>query len=168
MEILIIGLIIVALMVYTSTRIKRNAAAAYEPEAIEGDGFVIQKPEDFLHNLNADPRYIFEAYSKSFSDEHPKMRIGMARITVVTGSSLETASVGITSNGRVHEDLREVIDGHHYRVISTQETAGEVDLRKRYKLTSRGDTVYKLEVTSLDPDPDARWAETFIDTFRVE
>src|SRR5687767_8261126 len=52
MELLIPGLILVALMVYASTRIKRTAAAAFDRETVDTEDFIIQKPEGFLHNLH--------------------------------------------------------------------------------------------------------------------
>ena len=66
MEILIPGLILVALMVWLSTRIKRNAAAAYEAERVETDELVLDKPAGFLHVLNDDSGLLFRAYSKDF------------------------------------------------------------------------------------------------------
>jgi hypothetical protein len=66
MELLIPGLILVALMVYASTRIKRSAARAFEAEYIEGDGFELKKPEGFLHRLGENAEFEFEAYSKEF------------------------------------------------------------------------------------------------------
>ena len=51
MEILIIGSLIVALMVYASTKIKRSAAQAFEEETIETDEFYLVKPEGFLNPI---------------------------------------------------------------------------------------------------------------------
>lgn len=66
MEILVPGLVLVALMVWASTRIKRNAAAAFEAERIETDDLVVDKPEGFLHVLNDDSGLLFRAYSRDF------------------------------------------------------------------------------------------------------
>jgi len=66
MELLIPGLILVALMVWASTRIKRSAARAFEAEHIEGDGFSLDKPDGFLQKLDDKSEYAFEAYSKDF------------------------------------------------------------------------------------------------------
>lgn len=168
MEILISGLIIVALMAYVSTRIKRSAAAAFEAETIEGEGFTIDKPAGFLHNLNADPKYVFEAYSKEFSTEHPKFRVGTARITSLSGGSLKTVGQEITSKGSVIADVSEVIGERHYREISIDDTDGDISICRKYKLGDANDGVYRLEVSSLDTEPDPAWAETFIDSFRVK
>src|SRR5687767_13384680 len=66
MEILIPGLILVALMIYASTRIKKSAAMAFESETVETEAFVIVKPTGFLNVIGGDPRYAFEAYTKDF------------------------------------------------------------------------------------------------------
>src|SRR6476619_909220 len=66
MELLVPGLIIVALMVYASTKIKRNTVRAFEEERIEGEGFTLIKPEGFLHKLNHSDALGFEAYSREF------------------------------------------------------------------------------------------------------
>ena len=72
MEILVLGGILVALMAYASTKLKRNSAKAFEEEKIEGDGFSLIKPEGFLHNLNSKDGSDFEAYSKEFGKDHAK------------------------------------------------------------------------------------------------
>lgn len=68
MEILILGLILVALMAYLSTKIKAASAAAYQEELIQADNFSIVKPKDFLHPYNEKSEYAFEAYSKEFGE----------------------------------------------------------------------------------------------------
>lgn len=76
MEILIVGLIVVALMVYASTRIKRSAAQAFDQETVELDDFSLTKPEGFLHVINSgDQAFAFQAYSKDFGkDESENIR----------------------------------------------------------------------------------------------
>ena len=69
MELLIPGLILVALMVYASTRIKKNAAKAFDQETVETDFFSLVKPEGFLHLINGDPAFAFQAYSKEFGKD---------------------------------------------------------------------------------------------------
>ena len=70
MELLIPGLLLVALMVYASTRIKRTAAEAFEPETIETDVFVLEKPEEFLNVINHDLALELQAYSREFGVEN--------------------------------------------------------------------------------------------------
>lgn len=68
MEILIIGLILVALMVYTSTKIKAAVAAAYSEEKIQTPDFEIIKPDGFLSPCDDKSIYAFEAYSREFGE----------------------------------------------------------------------------------------------------
>ncbi len=72
MEILIIGVIFVALMAYVSTRIKRSARAAYEQEVFEHDAFTISKPEGFIIPYSQNSPYQLEIYSKDFGDGEAK------------------------------------------------------------------------------------------------
>jgi hypothetical protein len=69
MELLIPGLILVALMVYASTKIKKAAAAAFAPESIETDAFAITKPEGMINPIRDESPYLFEAYSKDYGDD---------------------------------------------------------------------------------------------------
>lgn len=70
MELLILGVILVALMAYASTRIKKNAAKAFEQELVEAKDFSLLKPEGFLNKINGiDPGYVFQAYSKEFGKD---------------------------------------------------------------------------------------------------
>src|SRR5262245_480612 len=91
MELLIPGLILVALMVWASTKIKRQAAEAFEPEEIEIDGFAVSKPEGFLHVINSRTNDLFEAYTKDFGEgEEDGIRRATAHITD-RGSGLQQA-----------------------------------------------------------------------------
>lgn len=69
MEIWIIGVIIVGLMIYVSTRIKKVSKQAYEREEFESEDFRIIKPSDFLIPVEEDSPYVFEARSKDFGAE---------------------------------------------------------------------------------------------------
>jgi hypothetical protein len=70
MEIFIVGIVVVALMVYVSTRIKKSAETAFERETIETDEFRLVKPEGLLHPLRDKSEFAFEAYSKNFGAEN--------------------------------------------------------------------------------------------------
>lgn len=82
MEILILGVILVALMAYVSTRIKKSAARAFEKETIETEDFSIIKPEGLLSVvIDENSEYAFEAYSKDFGEnEASEFRKMTARI----------------------------------------------------------------------------------------
>lgn len=89
MEILIIGGILVALMAYVSTRIKKSAASAYEPEKIETAEFALVKPEGFIVPVGTASAFAFEAYTKDFgeSDETEKLRRAQANLRISAGEN---------------------------------------------------------------------------------
>lgn len=83
MEIWIIGGILVAIMIYASTRIKSAAKAAYEEEVIETETFRIIKPEGFLAPGIPKEPFVFEANSKDLggiSGSIPKARIEIRKM----------------------------------------------------------------------------------------
>lgn len=90
MEIWIIGGIIVALMIYASTKIKRAAANAYEREEIAADGFALIKPEGFISLINS--AHAFEAQSKEFGESEKSEELYRARATVTMTDGSEPAS----------------------------------------------------------------------------
>jgi len=69
MEILIIGVILVALMAYASTKIKNAAKQAYEQETVTGEHFTIIKPEQFIIPVKDVTEFEFECYSKDFAED---------------------------------------------------------------------------------------------------
>jgi hypothetical protein len=166
--ILIPGLILVALMIYASTRIKKTAAAAYDAETIETDEFVIQKPEGFLHNLNGDPKYIFEAYSKEYSKANDKLRIGTATITRFDGETIDGVANDLITDDATTDDETQIIDEHRYRLVTRDKDIDGVKAAMSYKLAEKNGNVYKLEITSLEERASSPWAETFSDSFRVK
>ncbi|MBK8466069.1 MAG: hypothetical protein IPL32_09570 [Chloracidobacterium sp.] len=168
MELLIPGLLLVAFMVWASTRIKKNAAAAFDPETIETDEFSIQKPEGFLHNLNGDPKYIFEAYSKELSKVNDNFRIGTATITKIKNSTLENVVTELLQTDDSVDHGTEIIDEHRYRHIESHKNNDGVETGVSYKLAEKNGNVYKLEIAALKESANDQWIETFFDSFRVK
>ena len=162
--ILIPGLILVALMIYASTRVKKIAAAAYDAETIETDEFVIQKPEGFLHNLNGDPKYIFEAYSKEYSKANDKLRFGTATVARITDRTVDEIISALLKKEGVVDDSPQVLDGLKYYELTQHGPETEVS----YKLAEKSGNVYQLEITALDESKNGQWVETFFDSFRVK
>lgn len=120
MEIFIPGIILVALMVYASTRIKRNAAAAYNEEIIDNEKFFITKPEGFLSPVDPPESMLFAAYSKEFGHDEAG-ELHRATIELYLYGSL-------TADERIAE-LESEIDIKH------SETAGVIDENKRFIIT---------------------------------
>lgn len=133
MELLIPGLILVALMAYVSTRIKKSAARAFEAEHVTGDGFSLEKPDGFLVRTGADDQLLFDAYSKDFGA--PPAENVRAATAVVTASSelldkaakdearrLSDAQIGERFElGDAHGVIvtgERVADGHEFQVLA--------------------------------------------------
>ncbi len=162
MEILIPGLILVALMVYASTRIKRTAAQAFEEETVETNEFSVFKPEGFLNVLNGDPKYLFEAYTKEFGVESSgDIRRATAHITVMDKRP---------PDAELTEEGREVLNDVHYRRASGTRTNKGVDLRVDVKEAEKQpDRIYRLEVVSLEDGGELRnKIERMLDSFEIK
>jgi hypothetical protein len=145
MELLIPGLILVAVMVYVSTRIKRSAAAAYEAELIETKFFSIKKPDGFI--AVADPRrpLLFEAYSKEFGVG------GRENDRLITATVRRTGEVGGLTNvgGEWHIGDDRVVEGRdgddHVTRRAADGSAGELVLEIRSITEPEGESARKIE-----------------------
>lgn len=141
MEILIPGLLLVALMVYASTRIKRTAAEAFESESIAGDDFIIEKPSGMLTVINGRPDLLFESYSKEYgkgdAGEIRQVRAELRRNARPDNSSDEAGAV-------------EVLNGTRYVTTTSDETEKgmPITLKRRAAVTPAGDELV-LEVRML-------------------
>ena len=125
MELLIPGLILVALMVWASTKIKKTAADAFETESIETDSYTLQKPEGFLHVLG-DTEHEFYAYSKEYGEG--------------SNNKLRRATIEI-------DILKREIPSESE--LETEETANETAFRAFYKIVGAQNAVYQLRFAVL-------------------
>jgi len=170
MEILIIGILVVALMVWASTRIKRNAAAAFDAETIETDRFTLQKPDGWLSKVEPKEPYLFEGYSRDFGEEpNQGHRLGTAVIEASHGDGDEVARER-TAHAEITEDIREVVGGKHYRVIQLSKSGEDVDEVEWLKLATDNGRVYTLRVTALAETTDEfrRNIESMVDSFEIK
>ncbi len=172
MEFLIPGLILVALMAYASTRIKRNAARAFEAETVETDGYIVEKPDGFLNVLNGDPKYALEMYSKEFgTGDADRLRQATAKLTISEGGSHDPGIALLPdSGGEVLSDISEVVGDHRYRIIEAQRNENGVDLSVFYKIAEKNGKVYRLEITVLNETTNdlKRNIETMLDSFELK
>jgi hypothetical protein len=172
MELLIPGLILVGLMVYVSTRIKRSAAAAYEPEEIETDEFSITKAEGFLHPLNNDNGLPFEAYTKEFGeDEARRIRHAWAELEVHEASDPDGIIEGIKrSAGKVSNKETIIEAGKKVYLVDAERLEKGVPVTTFYKITAGGSKVYEMRISVLDEQKDAllRKIEEMRDSFRLK
>ena len=172
LAILIPGLIIVALMVWASTRIKKMATAAFEAETIETDDFTIQKPEGFLNNLNGDPKHTFEIYSKELGAERAEdFRQGRADLTILKGKTIDNVVSDIKdSDDEIAEDITEVIGSTHYRVIDATQIATGIEFRVTYKIAEKDGETFVLKAIRLAETSDefSRKIEAFVASFELK
>jgi len=157
MEILIIGVLFVALMVFVSTKIKRSAAKAFEAETIETDEFSILKPEGFLHPLRDPPDFPFEAYSKTFGERSSRnIWRSRTRLRITDGSNLKKHVDEITKGSESIESKKKLDDLPEGQVgVIVRSTKSEDDfdykiLRKVIQSKTRN-KIYELKTTILEP-----------------
>jgi hypothetical protein len=155
MELLIPGLILVALMVYASTRIKKTAAAAFEAETVETEHFTFEKPEGLLLVLNGDPKLDAEGYSKEYGvgDEASQRQIRF-KVSRSGGSSPEAAAKALGSGAKVVSRTVEVVDGTKFVELEILTTGDGFNSREFHKIGAANGSVFDFCVTSLD-EPDA-------------
>lgn len=172
MEILIVGSIIVALMVWASTRIKRDAAAAYNEEAIEADGFRLTKPEGFIHLLNDDSGLAFRANSKDFGlgDAAEKYQ---ATITVERheGKGLDDVAA------EIKESATEVLSEEKFIALERRNVRLElsaieekIELRRFVRLAESDGAIFELRADVLEEmsTEHAKAIENLISGFNVK
>ncbi len=158
--IVILGLIIVAVMVIVSTKIKKSAAAAFEPETIEKDDFRIEKAEGFLYPLRDKPEFPFEAYSKLYGERSTR-NIWQARVRlrISDGLNLQKLVKEIKKSDErfiSQKFFDDVPEGQKGTITRTEKTENEVDykvLRKIVQSKKQGKT-YELRTTILEPYAD--------------
>ncbi|MBP6001909.1 MAG: hypothetical protein KA746_00610 [Pyrinomonadaceae bacterium] len=156
MELLIPGLILVALMVYASTRIKRVAAEAFEAETIETAEFSIEKPEGFLNVIRPHDGLALEAYSKDFgSADAADFKAARAEIRIYRNRSLKYAAGAIREAAKVTSETTEVIDGRKYVVFEAEMVERGIGFREIYKLAESGGNVVELKFIVLETLPEA-------------
>lgn len=170
--ILIPGLILVALMVYASTRIKRTAATAFEPETIETSDFTLEKPEGFLNVVNGDPAFAFEAYSKEFgSGNADEFRQGRAVVTIHAGSSHDAVAGEARSKvDSVVSEINEKLGDSQCRVIEARRDVNGVSFKVFFKVAAAGDKIFELEIVVLDETTGEflRKIEVMLDSFALK
>ena len=146
MELLIPGLILVALMVWASTKIKKRAADAFEAEFVETETFSLQKPEGFLHVIG-DPEHEFYAYSKEFGEND---NLGFRRATIEIDFFRDKDLAGVRDsilNSATRSEIR--TQTVNVCELETEESANEIAIRGFYKLVAAENAVYGLRFAVL-------------------
>lgn len=166
MEILIVGLIVVALMAYASTKIKKRAAEAYDAEMVVTDRYSLLKPEGFLHVVGG-TRHEFEAYSKEYGDaDEAHLRKATIEVDVIRDTDLKGAVQRLrntTTQFTVSEETETIYQ------IETEELANETPLKGFYKLVATLNGVYQLRFIVLPKHVDEylRKIDETVDSFAI-
>jgi hypothetical protein len=170
MEILIIGGIIVALMIYTSTKIKRSAAAAFAEETIETDEFSLVKPEDFLSPVENPDFLAFYAYSKEYGEEGKaeRSRQGLIKLKVLAGRSL--AEIAKDLKKSFDTVLSEEKPDQNTFLLTGEKSEKDVETLYYHKLVADGERIFDLEMAVLAEyrEKYEEKAEKLLSSFRVK
>jgi hypothetical protein len=168
MEILIPGLILVALMVYVSTKIKKNAAKAYETEFIETDEFSLTKPDGFLNPLSDNSAFAFEAFTIDFGAEpHQHLKQASIELTEHEGSTLDAVCGEIRQNSRKIVSER-TDDGAV--LIEAEHDLDRAVVDVFYKVTEGRDKIWRLRALVLPEHKDEylRRIEKTLESFTLK
>ncbi|MCO6510446.1 MAG: hypothetical protein J5I65_06600 [Aridibacter famidurans] len=174
MEILIIGGIVVIIMVIVSTRIKRSAAQAFEPETIETEEFSVEKPEGFLYPLREPPDFPFEAYSKLFGERSTRnIWRARARLRISEGLRLDEIVGEIAGSEAVTgSEISEGSEGRREARIESRRTEDETEYVVSRKIveSKRLGKTYELRATMLVPYDEeySGRIEALLDSFEVK
>jgi hypothetical protein len=156
MEIFIVGVVIVALMVYVSTRIKKSAAQAYEPETIDAEDFTINKPAGFINPVNDDSTFAFEAYTKDFGTGEAKdFRQARARLRVLANSSFDAICKNAKQTGgkiKSKNFSENAPQGQRTFLLETESAENDVPVFSSWKIVESRDRrkIYELQVSVLE------------------
>lgn len=156
MEIFIVGVMVVALMVYVSTRIKKSAAQAYEPETIDAEDYTIIKPAGFINPVNDDSPFAFEAYTKDFgADEAKDFRQARARLRRISDSSFDAVCKNVKqSAGKIlSKNFSEnAAEGQRVFLLETEGVEKDVPVFSQWKIVEsrKRRRIYELQISVLE------------------
>ena len=161
MELLIPGLILVALMVWASTKIKKTAADAFQEELIETDAYSLRKPEGFLHVIG-DEHHELMAYSREYGKgDNTGVRQATIELDILKDTSLENVTEWIQQSAISSEvTSRSETEAE----LNSEETANESTIHAVYRIVAKRDGVYRLRFAALPEHKDdylRRIDETF-------
>jgi hypothetical protein len=168
MEILIPGLLLVALMVYVSTRIKRSAADAYEAERVETDDFAIAKPEGFIIIESGDPKVLFAAYSKEYGlEDADRFRQVSTELRLHKGKEVARVRDGI-AQGASRITSEQHLAGPSAIIEAETEQHG-IRFDSEHRLTEKDGDTFELCVTALSETKEAnqKYIDSMFSSFEV-
>ena len=154
-----IGLFIAVLM-FISSRIRRVASRAFEPETIENVEFKINKPEGYLNPINNGSEYPFEAYTRELGEKSAgRLRKSIVKMSVNDGlifkNSCESAKRNV-DNVYSETILENVPKGQQICLIEGEKMEDEVNRFVFHKIveSENQNKTYDLEVSILEANED--------------
>jgi len=154
MDIFIIGLVVVALMVFVSTKIKKSAARAFESEIIEKDEFRIVKPEGLMSPLDENSKYPFEARSREYGEKISRnVWQAHAFLTVDKGLNFkaECEKARQTAGKILSEKIFNETEGEKICLIESEKIENEVPMIEFRKIieSRKQQKTYDLQISVL-------------------
>ena len=151
MEIIIPGLILVALMVWASTKIKRHAAKAFEAEQIEGNGFALDKPDGFLNRRYDNSDLLFDAYSKNFGTGNAS-NVRTATAVVFSSDESINEAASLEQSRLIDSDRSEKFElgGAHCIIVTGNEERGGQKFSVSEKLLESDGRTLVLKIEALE------------------
>jgi len=156
MEILIIGFIIVALMAYASTKIKKAAREAYEAETVVTEEYSIKKAAGYIIPVAERNVSDLEILSKDYGkDECGKFRQAMLKLSIDKGVELASVRKKLRTE-LASVDIDELIkDTQKITLTMTGESEQEgCPTRVFIKYFVRGGKIYKFKAVVLEENID--------------
>jgi hypothetical protein len=150
MELLIPGLVLVALMVYASTKLKKATAKALEAEEVENHEFSISKPAGFINVVSPDDGLLFKAYTKDYAESAPNFRKAEATISVTENSNLPRALEELKQAGGVISYKPESDGPNSPVTVRIDRVEDGSRIHRSIKLIQKGDRVYRLQFDTPD------------------
>ena len=165
----------IAVLLFISSRIRRVANRAFEPETIENAEFKISKPAGFLHPLNNGSEFPFEAYSREFGEKGGRLRKSLVKMNVYDGLNFKNACrTARKSADNVYSETTpdNVPKGQKICLIEGEKMEDEVNRLVFHKIveSKNQNKTYDLEVTILEANEDEYIgkASEFINSFTVK
>ncbi|MDQ2746193.1 MAG: hypothetical protein M3T96_02925 [Acidobacteriota bacterium] len=162
MEIFIVGIAVVVLMVYASTRIKKIAAEAYQPETIETEDYLIFKPEGFINPFSENSEFAFEANSKDWGkNDAGKFRQARAALRVTADADFKAVCENAKkSAGKITSKrfVKDAPDGQKIFILEGETSESDVKILIRRKVVEANKKVYELKTAVIEA-----YAEDFAD-----
>lgn len=151
----------IALLLFISSKIRKAASAAYEPEQIERENFRIYKPEGYLNPVEYTEKTPFEAYTREVGERAAgRLKKSLVKLTVSDGLNFDNLRREIKKDAQefVSTEFDEhAPEGQRICVIETKkENDDEVKTVILNKIVEsrRQKKTYNLEISILEQAED--------------